>query len=130
MPTTLLQARGLVAGLTVNDIELSTRFYTEALGFAVKQRDEEGGKVRFVMLEAGAAQVGLGQDDFARGRNRSKGVGMRFWIMTSQPLEPLAAQIKAAGFALDSEIAPLPWGPPAFALSDPDGFKFTISREG
>jgi len=129
MATILLEGRGAIASLTVNDIESSTRFYTEGLGFTVKQRDEEDGKVRFVMLAAGSVELGLAQDDFAKGRNRSKGVGLRLWIATRQPLEPLAAQLRAAGFPLESDIAALPWGPKAFAVSDPDGFKFTISRD-
>lgn len=121
-----LDAKGIAPGLTVNDMAASLKFYTEALGFEVLSRDEQEGALRFAMLKSGNAELGLGQDDFAKGRDRVKGVGLRFWIETAEDLEVLAAQVKAAGFALDSEVAKLPWGPRGFAVTDPDGFKLTI----
>lgn len=121
-----LDAKGIAPGLTVNDMAASLRFYTEALGFEVLSRDEQEGTLRFAMLKSGNSELGLGQDDFAKGRDRAKGVGLRFWIETTQDLEALAAQIKAAGFALDSDVEKLPWGPRGFAVTDPDGFKLTI----
>jgi uncharacterized glyoxalase superfamily protein PhnB len=104
----------------------SMKFYTEALGFEVLSRDEQEGVLRFAMLKSGTAELGIGQDDFAKGRDRNKGVGLRFWIETAQDLDALAAQVKAAGFALDSDVEKLPWGPRGFAVTDPDGFKLTI----
>ena len=78
------------------------------------------------MLKAGNTMLGIGQDDFAKGRDRSKGVGVRFWLQTEQDLVALADRAKAAGLKLDADPAPLPWGPMAFALADPDGFLITI----
>jgi uncharacterized glyoxalase superfamily protein PhnB len=112
--------------LTVNDLERSVRFYTDGLGFTVMQRVEHEGQVRFVMLKAGDGELGVGQDDFAKGRDRKKGQGVRFWIATPQDLQPLADQAKAAGITLDSDVAPLPWGPLGFSVTDPDGFMWTI----
>jgi len=43
-------------------------------------------------------------------------------------LKALAESAKAAGIALDSEVQTLPWGPLGFAVTDPDGFKITISN--
>jgi uncharacterized glyoxalase superfamily protein PhnB len=83
----------------------------------------------FVMLRAGAAYLGLGRDDFAKGKDRVKGVGMRFWLSTRQDVNGIADRAKAAGITLDSEPEPLPWGPLAFTLTDPDGFKLTISQD-
>ena len=79
-------------------------------------------------LKAGVATLGLSQDDFAKGRDRVKGVGIRIWAETTQDIDELAAKAKAAGVALDAEPADMPWGARAFALTDPDGFKLTISR--
>lgn len=128
MSTTNLQSQGIAPGLTVNDLEQSLRFYTEGLGFSIEEKTEVEGQVRFVMLKAGAGQLGLGQDDFAKGRDRAKGVGMRLWISTTQDLHALAAKAKAAGVTLDSDVTPMPWGPLAFAVTDPDGFKITIAN--
>lgn len=128
MSTVKLESKGIAPGLTVNDMAASLKFYTEALGFEVESRDESEGVLRFAMLKAGTAYLGLGQDDFAKGRDRAKGIGLRFWIETEQDLQALADQIKGAGYALDSDVQKLPWGPMGFAVTDPDGFKFTISE--
>ncbi len=124
-----LQAKGLAPSLTVNDMRKSLHFYTEGLGFGIEDQNEENGQVRFAMLRAGDGRLGIGQDDFAKGRDRVKGVGLRMWISTTQDLNALAGRIKAAGYQLDSEPAALPWGPLAFAVTDPDGFKFTIASD-
>ncbi len=124
-----LNSRSIAPGLTVNDLQRSLRFYTEGLGFTVKEKNEVDGQVRFVMLTAGRGELGLGQDDFAKGRNRVKGVGLRLWISTAQDLRLLADQAKAAGITLDSDVAALPWGPLAFAVTDPDGFKLTLAND-
>jgi uncharacterized glyoxalase superfamily protein PhnB len=68
----------------------------------------------------------LSQDDFAKGRDRKKGEGFRVWVDTAQDLDAIAARIKATGWALDREPSKTPWGDWAFALADPDGFKFTF----
>ncbi len=129
MSTVRLEGKaGIAPGLTVNDMAASLRFYVEALGFELEHRDEAEGVPRFAMLKAGDCHLGLGQDDFAKGKDREKGVGLRFWIATEQDLQALADQVKAAGYALDSDVQKLPWGPRGFAVTDPDGFKITISE--
>lgn len=129
MPTTTkLQAKGLVPSVTANDMTKSVRFYTEGLGFVIQEEWKDEGVLKGVMLEAGKAMLGVSQDDFAKGRDRVKGVGMRLHIETDQDIEALARQVKEAGFPLDSEPAKLPWGPIGFSLTDPDGFKVTVSK--
>ena len=128
MATATLQARSFAPSLTVNDLERSIQFYTKALGFAVTDEMKQDGELRGVMLEAGGAHLGLSQDDFEKGRNRVKGVGMRLYLETDQDVTALARQAKAAGIALDSEPAPLPWGPMGFTVTDHDGFRLTIAN--
>ena len=125
---TTLQAHGVMPTLTANNLEQSIRFYTEGLGFVIEDRYEKDGQLNGVMLRAGDAQLGLSRDDFAKGRDRVKGIGMRLYMETEQDIPAIAAQAKAAGFRLDSEPTPLPWGPLAFAVTDPDGFKITIAN--
>jgi len=116
--------------LTVNDMAASLRFYVDGFGFEVIDKSEVDGVLRFAMLKAGGASLGIGQDDFAKGRDRAKGVGTRLWLQTDQDLVALANRAKAAGVTLDSDPAPLPWGPMAFAVTDPSGFLITISAAG
>ena len=128
MAGTALDAQGMSPTITVNDLQRSVRFYTEGLGFEVASENEYDGVVRFVRLKAGDANLGLGQDDFAKGRDRVKGVGMRLWITTKQDINALAERAKASGIKLDEGPMALPWGPMAFAFTDPDGFKVTVAN--
>ena len=128
MTATMLQARGLVPTLTANDLKRSLRFYTEGLGFEIAERMEEKGELMGVMLRAGGAMIGLAQDDFAKGRERTKGVGMRLYLETEQDIKALAERAAGAGITLSDGPAPLPWGPMGFTVTDPDGFKLTVSN--
>jgi uncharacterized glyoxalase superfamily protein PhnB len=125
--TTTLQARSLSISLTVADLPRSTRLYTEGLGFTVQEEFKMDGKVVGVMLESGDSGLMLSQDDFAKGKDRVKGVGMRLYIETEQDLQALANQARSAGLSVDSDPKPLGWGPLGFSLTDPDGFKVTVS---
>jgi uncharacterized glyoxalase superfamily protein PhnB len=127
MTTTTLKAKSLTISLTVSDLTRSTRLYTEGLGFALKDEYKMEGKVVGVMLESSDAILMLTQDDFAKGRDRVKGTGMRLHLETEQDLQALARQAKSAGLSVEGDPAPLGWGPMGFSLSDPDGFKVTVS---
>ena len=124
-----LDTVGIAPGFTVNDLSKSIHFYVEGLGFTITDRNEADGKLRFVMLKAGNGEMALGQDDFAKGKDRVKGVAVRLYVTTKQDLKQLAAQAKAAGIVLDHEVMAMPWGQLAFAVTDPDGFKLTIANE-
>jgi uncharacterized glyoxalase superfamily protein PhnB len=122
-----LQAKTFSTGLTVNDIERSIAFF-EGLGFAVEERWEENGALQGVMLRAGAARIWLNQDDWKKGRDRQKGLGMRLFVMTEQNIDQLAADAKKAGIAFAAEPHDTPWGSRAFEVTEPSGFKVTISN--
>jgi uncharacterized glyoxalase superfamily protein PhnB len=125
---TPLQASSITPSMTVNDLQESIRFY-EGLGFAVEERWEENGVLQGVMLIAGDQRIGLSQDDWKKGRDRVKGTGMSILIGTAQNVDELAARAKGAGITLDAEPHDTPWNARAFELTDPTGFKLTISTE-
>lgn len=122
-----LRLRGISAGLTVSDLRRSVAWYRDVLGFHVGEEWKRDGVVTGVALLAGAAEVFLGQDDWAKGRDRKKGEGFRLHFSTSQDVDEIATRAKAAGAVLESEPADMPWGERAFAIVDPDGFKLTVS---
>lgn len=124
-----LRLRALEPSLTVNDIERSLKFYTDVLGFYLSEKWSEGGVVVGANLKAGLCELGLSQDDWAQGRDRMKGVGMRIWCRTAQDIDAMAAQIKAAGGRLAEEPVDQAWGVRSLAVVDPDGYRFTIYRE-
>ena len=130
MSTTALRVRSLMPTLTVNDLKRSIKFYRDGLGFAVTEEMKEGNDLKGVLLDAGGVGLGLSQDDFSKGRDRVKGVGMRLYLQTDQDVSALAGQAKTAGITLNDGPAPLPWGPMGFTVTDPDGFKLTISNPG
>lgn len=81
------------------------------------------------MIKAGNASIGLGMDDFAKGRDRKKGVAVRIYISTAQDIPALAERVRSAGYSIDGEVGPLSWGPMGFALIDPDGISLTIAND-
>ena len=74
-----VQISAIVPSLTVDDLQKSIAFY-EALGFAIDERWEEKGTLLGVMLRAGKTEIGLSQDDWKKGRDRKKGIGVRVSI--------------------------------------------------
>jgi uncharacterized glyoxalase superfamily protein PhnB len=131
MTTTLdtrLQAKTVSPALTVNNLQQSIAFF-EGLGFGVEERWEEKGTLLGVMVRAGDARIGLSQDDWKKGRDRQKGVGMRIFVGTTQDIDQLAVQAKKAGVVLDAEPHDTPWGSRAFEVTEPSGFRLTISSE-
>ena len=131
MATTLdtrLQAKSVSPTLTVDDLQKSLAFF-EGLGFGIKERWEEDGVLLGVMLHAGEAGINLSQDDWKKGRDRQKGLGMRIFLSTSQDIDQLAADAKKAGVTLEREPHDTPWGSRAFEVTEPSGFRLTISSE-
>jgi catechol 2,3-dioxygenase-like lactoylglutathione lyase family enzyme len=122
-----LRLASISPSLTVNDLEKSIALYRDVLGFVVAEKWEDKGKLVGVLLKAGSATIMLGQDDFAKGRDRKKGEGLRIYCSTRQNVDELAAAIKSRGGRLDHEPTDQPWGTRDFAFTDPDGFKLTIS---
>jgi predicted enzyme related to lactoylglutathione lyase len=124
-----LRLRSMSASLTVADLEKSIAFYRDVVRFTLGERWEMNGKLQGVEMRAGICDLMLNQDDFSRGRDRSKGEGVRLWASTAQSIDEMAARIKKMGGQLDYEPRKTPWGAYAFALVDPDGYKITILQE-
>jgi uncharacterized glyoxalase superfamily protein PhnB len=114
--------------LTVNDARTSVDWYCNVLGFTTKQTWERDGVFRGGELQAGPITIYIGQDDWAKGRDRVKGEGLRLWWYTRQNVDKLAAAIKSRGGVLESEPKD-EYGQRMFTLVDPTGYKITISSE-
>jgi uncharacterized glyoxalase superfamily protein PhnB len=123
-----LQISAIVPSFTVDDLQKSMTFY-EALGFTVEERWEDKGTLLGVMLRAGKSQIGLNQDDWKKGRDRKKGIGMRLFMSTTQNVDEIAMRAKSAGITLKSEPHDTEWKTRAFEVIDPSGFVWTIGSE-
>jgi uncharacterized glyoxalase superfamily protein PhnB len=124
----VLQVSTIVPSLTVDDLQKSIKFY-EALGFVVDERWEDSGTLLGVMMRAGKNQIGLSQDDWKKGRDRKKGIGLRVFMSTTQNIDEIAKRAKSAGIALASEPHDTEWKSREFEVTDPSGFLLTISSE-
>ena len=124
-----VQINGFVPTLTVDDLQKSIAFY-EALGFVIDERWEEKGTLLGVMLRSGRTQIGLNQDDWKKGRDRKKGIGVRLSVSTTtRNVDELARRAKNAGITLKSDPHDTEWKSRAFEVSDPSGFLLTIFSE-
>jgi len=130
MPTQAeaIKVKSLLPGYTVDDLDKSIAFY-EALGFTLGQKWEDNGKLIGAMMQAGDIQLGLNQDDWKKGRDRQKGLGTRLNIETPSSIDEIAARVKAAGYKLDVEPFDTSWKTRQFELTDPSGYKITVSSE-
>ena len=123
-----LQITSIIPSFTVDDLQKSIRFY-EVLGFSVDERWEENGSLLGVMMRAGKSEIGLTQDDWRKGRDRKKGIGLRVMLSTTQNVDEIAARARNAGITLDAEPHDTEWKSRAFAVTDPSGFLLTITSE-
>ncbi len=125
-----LRLTGVTPALTVGDVDKSLDWYRDVVGFHVQEKWEHEGKVGGASLAAGVGRLYLLQDDWAKGRDREKGVGFRLHMATTADVDELAAAIEQRGGTLESPPSDMPWGGRAFSLVDPDGFGLTITSEG
>ena len=123
-----LQISAIVPSFTVDDLQKSITFY-EALGFTIDERWEDKGTLLGVMLRAGKNQIGLSQDDWKKGRDRQKGIGVRLSMSTTQNVDEIAVRARSAGIQLKSEPHDTEWKSRAFEVTDPSGFLLTIFSE-
>src|SRR6266480_6653569 len=112
-----LRLRDIAPTFTATDLQRSIAFYRDVLGFVVGEEWRENGTLAGCEIHAGSVTFMLGQDDFAKGRDRQKGLGTRVWCHTAQDLDRLAAEVKARGGVLDQEPTDMPWGDPVFMIS-------------
>jgi len=123
-----LRCKSMSISLTADDLERSVRFYVDGLGFHLENRWERDGKLLGVEMVAGRCMIGLSQDDWAKGRNREKGVGLRIYLDSSQDVDEVARRIKGRGVEVDGP-KDSPWGARVAHVTDPDGFQLTLMQE-
>jgi len=121
-----LKGKSVMPSLTVDNLQQSLDFF-RGLGFELEDRWEDKGVLLGAMLKAGDARLGLSQDDGKKGRDRTKGVGMRIYIEAADDIDQVAARARAAGISLTREPHDTEWGARAFEVTDPSGFALTIA---
>lgn len=122
-----LRLKSVTPSMTVKDLAASRDWYRDVLGAIITGEYHHEDRLVGVGVKAGQVEFMLGQDDFAKGRDRVKGVGFRLYCLTSQDVDQVAADIKARGGKLDEDPGDRPWGSRDFSITDPDGYKISIS---
>ena len=128
MTTEPLIAKSLQASITVKDLQESSAWYVDVLGFKLDRRIERDGTLRGIALSAGDVRIILNLDDGKRGWDRVKGEGFSLQLTTAQDVDAIARRIVEGGSSLDTEPKDMPWGARVFRVRDPDGFRWTVSR--
>ena len=123
-----LSLRNISPMLTVGDIDASLVCYRDVVGFHVQETWEHEGKLGGAALVAGTASLFLGQDDWAKGRDRVQGEAFQLIMTTADDVDAVAAGIEERGGTLETPPTDNPWGW-ACTLVDPDGFKIMISTQ-
>lgn len=124
-----LRLQAVMPTFTVSDIRRSIAWYRDVLGFTVLDEMMHEGELLGAAIKAGSVEILLGQDDWAQGKDREKGVGFRLYCVSAQDIDEIAANIKARGGELTQEPTDQPWGARDLAVIDPDGFKISISTK-
>lgn len=111
----VLQSRVLVRP---SDFERSVSFYEEALGF-VRYREWGTAPHRGVVYFLGGGYLELTESGGAPIR------GVRLWLQVADA-SAVCAELSAAGVAVDSPPARMPWGLVEMTVVDPDGLELVI----
>jgi uncharacterized glyoxalase superfamily protein PhnB len=86
--------------------------------------------VSLVTRSYAGTQIGLNQDDWKKGRDHKKGIGVRLSISTTPGnVDEIAKRARNAGLTLKSDPHDTEWKSRAFEISDPSGFLLTIFSE-
>ena len=113
--------------LEVGDVEKSSRWYQEVLGFAhIFTMPGPSGKTGLVHLRwAKYADLLLRASPPIL---ETKGIGIRLnYAVTDGGLDALAARAKKAGAMFVEEPGDRPWNARDFTVLDPDGFALTFT---
>jgi catechol 2,3-dioxygenase-like lactoylglutathione lyase family enzyme len=121
--------KSLTPNLVVSDIDASTAFYRDVLGFAVKQTVPDTPPFAFVWLERGAVQVFL--NDLAAVRKEppvaARNIGGSGMYIVVEGLDELHEAVSRR----TSLVMPLTrqfYGMREFAVTDPDGHLITFAQ--
>lgn len=111
----------------VNDVAVSSRFYTENLEFGemFQMPGENGPMFAMVALTPGA-NIGLSRQDAPE--PKGSGSVIMVYVADDTDIDAYYERVKARGTEITQEIRDEYWGDRAFAVKDPDGFFIQLCK--
>jgi catechol 2,3-dioxygenase-like lactoylglutathione lyase family enzyme len=106
----------------VPDVEEARRFY-ETLGLAVQARARTGG---WIELRADGGELAV--HDAAAADDGEGRAGVLFSLVAEEPLEAVAARLRAAGFPPEGDAVDREWGR-SLLVRAPDGMVVQIDEQ-
>jgi uncharacterized glyoxalase superfamily protein PhnB len=116
--------------LAVRDIEASSRWYQEALGFqhVFTIPGPGGGPVLVHLRWAKYADVLLRKESAAPGpAPKGLGIALSFAVFEGK-VDDVADRARRSGARLETEPKNQPWNARDFSIKDPDGFLLTFTQ--
>lgn len=108
------------------DLDAAVRFYVDVLAFDV-DRDERSGPSPYVALRRGVARVGLAQrDDVVKAGQRRPTTGVEL-VLEVADVTSARDRVAAAGWPIEENLTPRPWGLVDFRLLDPAGYYWRVT---
>lgn len=119
----------LTPNLVVRDVDASTAFYRDVLGFAIKQTVPDASPFVFVWLERGGVQVFLNdlamvQKELPAAARNIGGSGLFIIVKGLDALHDVVAGKTTLVMALKTQF----YGMREFAVADPDGHVITFAE--
>lgn len=124
-----MRLQNLIPMLMCRDVQVSIAFYTEALGFRVRDRMDDIGKSGWAMLEQGTVELMLASPSYIPEGNRIDGrFPQAIYYFYPDNIVRLRDALVAAGHA-PSELEDRFYGMREFELVDPSGHVLVFGQE-
>jgi len=108
------------------DLDATAAFYVDVLAFEIV-RDERGAPAPYLALRRGDVQLGAAQLAAVEDRDqRRPPVGVEL-VLEVDALEADRARVAAAGWPVEEDITPRPWGLRDFRLLDQEGWHWRLT---
>jgi uncharacterized glyoxalase superfamily protein PhnB len=116
--------------LSVRDVDASTAFYTDKLGFITSMtlKNADGENV-WAIVNLGAATIGLsvaGEEGLPD--NPAPGVGFMIYVPETTDIDQYYTDVQAKGVPGLSDLRVEYWGDKLFDLKDPNGYVLTMCK--
>lgn len=120
------------ATLMVDDLEASTHWYTDVLGFRLvfSMPGRDGTPILSHLRWTKYADLLMVPQGPLTTSKTDKGVGVRLsFLVTDGTVDELADQVKARGYKITEGPVTQPWNTREFNVLDPDGYTLTFFQQ-